>query len=278
MGFLLVLLVPYAVLSIHSYSEKVQRSLIACRSTGKNITWQTYDYTERYGFEEEDELTLEVITATPPIICRSSEKTKIKRTDRAFFKAEVFTPLNLINKMNNLIDNEWFGYPVNFSSQEPILFKNPEKTWKDYVKFKKLEITCGEAPYVVHKYDPIHGSLIGISGRSGFLDRKLRVICENEKNHDPWLEWAEVAYTHSYGYELQGDNLFISRLNHLDTFVDFYEKMFDQRPCEEYIARFAYIISHNFWQMDGLNGKIPSSEEDALVYEWRLPDEEGNIQ
>ncbi|MBO7084803.1 hypothetical protein J6W20_02645 [bacterium] len=41
-----------------------------------------------------------------------------------------------------------------------------------------MEITCGEAPYLVSRYDVTDGTLKiqPIAGRVGLLDRKLRII------------------------------------------------------------------------------------------------------
>ena len=42
-----------------------------------------------------------------------------------------------------------------------------------------MEITCGEAPYLVSRYDVVKGEIIPVEDRIGILDRKLRVINEN---------------------------------------------------------------------------------------------------
>ena len=65
-----------------------------------------------------------------------------------------------------------------------------KKTWKDYVDSKRLEITCGEAPYIVSRYDVETGEVIEISRRVGILDRKLRVVNENAITEDEWMKWA----------------------------------------------------------------------------------------
>ena len=44
---------------------------------------------------------------------------------------------------------------------------------------QRLEISCGEAPYLVSRYDTVMGETIPISQRIGLLDRKLRVVSEN---------------------------------------------------------------------------------------------------
>ncbi|MEE3499435.1 MAG: restriction endonuclease subunit M, partial [Ruminococcus bromii] len=53
------------------------------------------------------------------------------------------------------------------------------KSWQDYIKDTRLEMTCGEAPYLVSRYDAITGEDIAVSDRIGLLDRKLRIVGEN---------------------------------------------------------------------------------------------------
>ena len=62
-------------------------------------------------------------------------------------------------------------------TQERILFP-PNKTWKQYIDSRRLEITCGEAPYIASRYDASTGEAIPIKDRIGILDRKLRIINE----------------------------------------------------------------------------------------------------
>ncbi len=54
-----------------------------------------------------------------------------------------------------------------------------ERVWEDYIDSKRLEITYGEAPYLVSRYDASTGEMIDIHKRIGILDRKLRVVNEN---------------------------------------------------------------------------------------------------
>ena len=106
--------------------------------------------------------------------------------------AEVFTPSWICNAQNNLIDEAWFGRKDVFNrelttpdgqhtwkvNEAKITF--PEgKTWKDYVHDIRMEITCGEAPYLVSRYDTTTGCFIPVDRRIGLLDRKLRIISEN---------------------------------------------------------------------------------------------------
>ena len=103
-------------------------------------------------------------------------------------KAEVFTPCWICNKQNNLVDERWFGRPHVFNKEvehtwistlDKIEFPNSKKTWKKYVDAQRLEISCGEAPYLVSRYDAVTGEKIPLRSRIGLLDRKLRVVDEN---------------------------------------------------------------------------------------------------
>ena len=185
--------------------------------------------------------------------------------------AEVFTPSWVCNAQNNLIDNAWFGREGVFNVEveengvhswiptaESIVF--PEgKTWKDYVRDNRMEITCGEAPYITSRYYVTTGELIPVEKRIGLLDRKLRVINENVNTSGEWLTAAQEAYKSIYGFEWQGDNLLLAREAMLYTFIENYELKFGKRPLAASIKCIAKIISWNVWQMDGLKGIVPNS-------------------
>ena len=235
-----------------------------------NIFWATDDYAERgVGYQYNDEIKVENITAdNDMVIVPRSVKSRQQQLQRSREMAEVFTPSWVCNAQNNLVDNAWFGRESIFNTKNPnhtwtvntapIIF--PEgKTWRDYVRDTRLEITCGEAPYIVSRYDTVSGEPIPIEQRIGLLDRKLRVVSENVNNTTDWLKWAQVAYQNVYGYEWQGDNLLLARENLLLTFVDYYKAKFSKEPQLKSLLYIAYIISWNFWQMDGLKGVIPGS-------------------
>lgn len=44
---------------------------------------------------------------------------------------------------------------------------------KDFILTKWLEITCGEAPYMVNRYDMNTGDIIALKNRTGFIDDYL---------------------------------------------------------------------------------------------------------
>lgn len=194
------------------------------------------------------------------------EKNKMEQTKRSKDMAEVFTPSWICNKQNNLIDDEWFGYVGAFNeehedntwiSTRKVDFK--DKNWKDYVSDTRLEITCGEAPYLVSRYDAVTGKQIDLFSRIGLFDRKMRVIYENASSDDEWINESLIALKSIYGYEFQGDNLFIARKNIFLSYIDYYLHYFNQLPNEELLINIAEIISWNIWQMDGLKMVIPYS-------------------
>lgn len=217
--------------AIHDFDTEVMEKLLFDHTTHTNIIWAADDYSEMGdGYQFSDCITIDKIAgANNGIIRPRALKTKEQQRDRTRDKAEVFTPSWICNAQNNLIDNAWFGREGVFNTEnpdntwtvnsEPISF--PEgKTWKDYVRDTRLEITCGEAPYLASRYDTVTGELIPVNQRIGLLDRKLRVVNENVDSHKDWLKWVQVAYQNIYGYEWQGDSLLLARESLLQTFFD----------------------------------------------------------
>ena len=133
------------------------------------------------------------------------------------------------------------------------------KSWQDYINSTRLEISCGEAPYLVSRYDSVTGKTIKIKDRIGLLDRKLRIVSENIDDESEWVEWSIKAMKSVYGYDWQGDNVLIARENLLYTFIDYYKDKFSKKPGLELVEKVAEIISWNIWQMDGLKFVIPNS-------------------
>lgn len=244
-------------------------TLLLDRTTNKNIIWATDNYKlngKEYGHK--CQIKQELITGKKgKTIKPRSKKSKKEQYLRSREDAEVFTPSWMCNIQNNLIDERWFGYKNVFNESHNSHWDTNEnkirfpknKTWKKYVKDTRLEISCGEAPYIVSRYDTVTGKKIPIKNRIGLLDRKLRVISENVTEKDEWLKWAELAYKSIYGYDLQGDNVLIARENLLFTLRDYYKYIFHKNLDENTMLKFAEIISWNIWQMDGIKGVVPNS-------------------
>ena len=72
-----------------------------------------------------------------------------------------------------------------------------------------------------------------------------------------WVKWATRAFEASYGYEYQGDNVLIARVNLLLTFTDYYEERWGQHPDDKLLQQIANRIAWNIWQMDGLKDTVP---------------------
>lgn len=255
--------------------KSVLGTLLKDRTTEKNIILATTVY-ENLDFTSEitKKLLSDGSLDVRPRVLKSLEE-QAQRTRK---KAEVFTPAWICNKMNNHCDSEWFGRENVFNTEqehdwipetEKIVF--PEgKTWKDYILSTRLEITCGEAPYLVSRYDAATGEVIPIDKRIGILDRKLRIINENVKTRKTWNQWVYRAFESVYGYEYQGDNLLIARINLLETFCEYTRDRWSEEPTASELKRIANIISWNLWQMDGIHGVIPHT---GVVCEQKTEDE-----
>lgn len=252
-------------------SPEVLKTLLRDHTTGKNIFWATHDYeTLGSAYDYHSEILPELITGEHGLVIRPRVlKSKESQTDRSKDMAEVFTPSWICNAQNNLIDEAWFGRKDVFNVEDsanhtwqtnPDKIEFPkDKTWKDYVRATRMEMTCGEAPYLVSRYDTTTGDSIALEHRIGLLDRKLRIVSENTEKSGEWLDWAQIAFQNIYGYEWQGDNLLLAREALLLSFIEYYKARFNKTPLLKSTICIADIISWNLWQMDGLKCVVPDS-------------------
>ena len=252
--------------------------LLSDKTTGENILWATDDYIEcGEDYAHDSQILPELITGEHTrLIQPRTAKSKSIQDSRTRDKAEVFTPSWVCNEQNNLVDKAWFGRNVVFNNVSGTTWKATKwkvefpkklgKTWKDYVQAVRLEITCGEAPYLVSRYDTVTGKPISIRQRIGLLDRKLRIVSENTDNFDDWYHWVKEAYKSIYGYEYQGDNLLLARENLLLTFADWMKHKAKRDPTIDELRDIAEIIAWNIWQMDGLKYVVPESCHDEEDY------------
>lgn len=256
-----------------NFIKKLDDSLLSIllkdHSSGKNIVWATDNYEIKGdGYESYSSITVKAITGRRGNVIKPRVgKSKKEQLHRVKDKAEVFTPSWICNRQNNLIDNAWFEKENVFNIEKEkswhtvtkkITFPNG-KTWQDYVKANRMEISCGEAPYLCSRYDTVSGLWIELQDRIGVLDRKIRIINENTASKEEWLKWVKEAYKATYGFEWQGDSLLIARENLLFTFIDYYEGRFTESPDIDTLTEMAKIISWNIFQMDGLKFVIPNS-------------------
>lgn len=222
--------------------QAVLDTLLKDRSTGKNIIWATDPP------EELQTVMYEPVTDRSQITTQQLGLTHyevvlprmMKQTDtqqqRTRKKGEVFSPAWVCNKMNNALDADWFRglgaeesagqftveLPQGWQTVEtPVQFpacKGKTPAWVRYVQSRRLEVTCGEAPFLASRYDAATGEMIPVARRIGILDRKLWVVSENAATEDEWRKYATHAVQSTYGYEYQGDNLLLARVNLLLTY------------------------------------------------------------
>ena len=181
-------------------------------------------------------------------------KAQEEQKSRTAKKAEVFTPYEIIETMNDMMEAD---------CAEIIL----------YIKKKVLEVTCGEAPYLTTRYDAVSGENIPVEKRVGLLDRKLSSI-PKEIGKELYIRCADEALKASYGYEWQFDSLFLARRNLLMTTIEHYESVWGTEPDYETVLNWATIISYNIFRMDGVSMCLPYTKTPALVMNW----EEGKIE
>lgn len=270
--------------ALYQIYPSILRSLLKDHTTGKNIVWVTSSY-QQYGIEFGPDNQLDpktVIFARDRFLKPRVQKPQLVKSKRTKSNAEVFTPSWVCNLQNNLIDEAWVDVKYSFNvgrvgewdtSRKPVRFKN-NKIWKDYVSDIRLEIACGEAPYLVSRYDAVNGQEIPLEKRIGLLDRKIRIVNENTNSYQSWSCAVIKAFESTYAYELQGDSLFLARENLLFTYIEYFYDRFQKFPSQKQLIRIANIISWNIWQMDGLTYCIPFSKPIQIYEQLELNFEE----
>ena len=271
------------IIDLNAYPvSNLLKLLLKDKTTKQNIIFATSVYsTDENPIKETDQMTETILRGfnsceIQPRVLKSQEQ----QQERTKAKAEVFTPSWICNKMNNHCDEEWFGRTGIFNielengwkvTNSPVPFER-EGDWMKYIDSKRLEITCGEAPYIVSRYDAATGELIEIENRIGILDRKLRVVNENTDNEADWFKWVLRSYQSVYGYEFQGDNLLIARINLLVTFVDYMQDRWNRVPTDTELRKIANVIVWNLWQMDGMTGTVPFGKPKEQYHQYSLFD------
>lgn len=266
---------------ILSWGQDILQTLLVDRTTGRNIYWATDDYSDKGdGYFFFDEITIEKITGkNSKTIQPRILKTSKSQRSRSRSRAEVFTPAWLCNAQNNLVDEAWFGRKDVFNKSgegadchtwyptDGQIAPFPEgKTWKDYVTANRMEIACGEAPYLCSRFDTTSGLFYeDLNMRIGLLDRKLRIVTENanEEVSDKtagWRRWALKAYQSVFGFEFQGDNLLLAREALLWSYREYYKDRWGRYPMAPALKKIAEVISWNVWQMDGITYGLPGYE------------------
>jgi len=251
---------PELVINIQDDILKLQfmgllDGLLVDKTTGKNIIWGTDTYRNcGAGYGCRDSIKPELITGmNAGIVKTHARRAMEQQSERTRQRAEVPSPLWVCRKMCDYADEVWTG-----------------KDWTDYVDSRRLEITCGEAPYLASRYNVETGEAIPIHDRIGLLDRKLRAVSENTQTEDEWMKWVFRAFWATYGYDYQGDNVLIARVNLLMTFEEYLWEQWKRRPTPAEYRKLTTVIVWNIWQMDGLTGATPGgiAEDEYQEIDW----------
>lgn len=234
---------------IRSEMPDILDLLLLCRSqstakTPKNIIWANNHY---LAFGEKYAPTAPI---TPDLITGSNEKriqpralkSAEQQKARTKANAEVFTPLHIVKLQNDALEENY-----------------RKDNLTRYLNRKWLEIACGEAPYMASRYQPESGEIVPILERVGFVDRKLKRLCDEIYDIEQWHELAKTAFQASYGFEWNGDSLLLARENLLYTYWDYFVFQFGEKPSHAQLYDIADIISYNLFQMDGLTYTVPLS-------------------
>ncbi|VKT28089.1 type II restriction endonuclease [Streptococcus pneumoniae] len=249
--------------SLAKESADLLKILLKDRTTKKSIVWATHSYELLgKGFAPSDRINPSKVTGNfANLIQPRSEKSKYEQKDRTKIRAEVFTPTWLVAKQNGYVESKLGSLSL-----------------EEYVDLRWLEVTCGEAPYMVTRYDTVTGEEIPLSERVGFVDRKLQRISREVSDEVTFYKLVKDAYHASYGYEYQGDSLLLARENLLATFEDYYLAKTGNQPTLEQKKEIATIISYNVFQMDGLKKSSPYSAKQKLSQQLSLFADELEVQ
>ena len=222
----------------------IEEILLKDQTTGKNIIWANAEFGDK-----------EIQAAQIELIRPRHEKLREHQRLRTKVRAEIFTPPDICKLQNDLIDDV-------------------KKDVEGYIDAKFLEIACGEAPYLVSRYNAVTGEPIEFDNRFGLLDRKLKLI--DKENLKPIVDWTRRAVQSIYGYEFQGDNLFLARRNVFKTVEEFLTGKVPSKELKDFLIEVAEIISWNLWQMDGLTGSPPFQSNvnlfggaNCLIKDWK---------
>lgn len=271
-------------------NEEILNALLRDRTTGKNILWANAEFGaseitaaqvdsicprhEKIREQQKQRTRDRAEIFTPPEICALQNdlidaawlRNIVASWLKENYKLDENSPIDkpIIDANFEKIAAAWFGQnKISSPPEKPAdtivaawLAEN-ETLWQSYVTSPRLEITCGEAPYLVSRYNAVTGEAIQLDKRVGLLDRKFQLINMETSNLNDWSKLALCAVESIYGYEFQGDNLFLARRNVFDTVVENFAAKFTCKPPENFWLAVATIISCNLWQMDGRTNAIP---------------------
>lgn len=150
-----------------------------------------------------------------------------------------------------------------YNETQKLKFKSDQHLL-DYIGYPWIEASCGEAPYLTNSYSRESGEVIPVPQRTGFLDRKLKVVTDHFKNKDDWINQARCAVQGCYAYDHSGHNVIISRFNVLNATLDYYYSVFSDTFPKDELVFLAEVIQKNIFQLDGITFTKPYAYHQGL--------------
>lgn len=237
--------------------DSLLKTLLTDKTTQRNIVWASPSYEgmgKAFCCDQPIRRNL-LVGKHQSIIQPRVAKHARKQEQRTRSSGEVFTPPWLVDKQVSAVLEEWNDMPL-----------------KEFISLRWLELACGEAPYIVTRYDSVTGDSIPVPKRVGYLDRKLQRISQEVTSEKEFIKLAKIAYESTYGYELQGDSLLLARENLLLSFCEHYEQTFGMLPPIQTVKAIANIIVYNVFQMNGLTKRTPYSDNSVKEVQMNLFD------
>lgn len=237
--------------------DSLLKTLLKDKTTQRNIVWASPSY-EGMGkaFCSDQPIRRNLLVGKHQSIIQPRVAKHVRKQEqRTRSSGEVFTPPWLVDKQVSAVLGEWKEVPL-----------------KEWVALRWLELACGEAPYIVTRYDSVTGDSIPVPKRVGYLDRKLQRISQEVTTEKEFIKLAKIAYESTYGYELQGDSLLLARENLLLSFCEHYEQKFGILPTIKTVKAITKIIVYNVFQMNGLTKRTPYSDHSVKEVQMNLFD------
>lgn len=237
-------------LSLIQENEDIIKNLLKDNNTSHPIIFATNNYENNFYHFSTPILSSYVLNNNEFKIKNRSKKSLKLQTQRTKEYAEVSTPSWVCYQQINGIEASLNNYNDNKNSS---------------MNLNVLEMCCGEAPYITNND---YSSTIPLNVPIGYLDRKLDTINTTNEDKILWFDKVQKAFQSIYGFEYQGDSLFLARLNLLNSFIKYYQLKWNTYPQKSELIAISLIVSWNVWQMDGLSEKTHCGCE-CMIKNWK---------
>lgn len=119
-----------------------------------------------------------------------------------------------------------------------------------FLRLKCLDLNCRDAKATTNTSEHL-------MKRKGILDSKLILVSKIAHTEQTWALYSSYAVSSCYACDIHGHNIFLARLNALNSILDFFKKKFKKAPTPKLVKGFTSMVSWNFFQLDGYTLSIP---------------------